>query len=82
VSPDPASAEKVEDLVGLYLNPPTHAIVLSVDETTSIQTLERKQLPLPLRSGRAVRHTHDYKTTRRCRSSPHSRSPPAELPMN
>jgi transposase len=61
VSRDPAFAEKVEDVVGLYLNPPEHAIVLSVDEKTSIQALERTQLPLPLRSGRAVRHTHDYK---------------------
>jgi len=61
VSRDPAFAEKVEDVVGLYLNPPTHAIVLSVDEKTSIQALERTQMPLPLRTGRAVRHTHDYK---------------------
>ena len=61
VSRDPAFIEKVEDVVGLYLNPPEHAIVLSVDEKTSIQALERTQMPLPLRSGRAVRHTHDYK---------------------
>jgi transposase len=61
VSRDPAFVAKVEDIVGLYLNPPTHAIVLSVDEKTSIQALERTQLPLPLRTGRAVRHTHDYK---------------------
>lgn len=61
VSRDPAFAKKVEDVVGLYLDPPEHAIVLSVDEKTSIQALERTQVPLPLRSGRAVRHTHDYK---------------------
>jgi transposase len=61
VSRDPAFAEKVEDVVGLYLNPPAHAIVLSVDEKTSIQAIERTQLPLPLRTGRATRHTHDYK---------------------
>jgi transposase len=61
VSRDPAFVEKVEDVVGLYLNPPAHAVVLSVDEKTSIQALQRTQLPLPLRSGRAVRHTHDYK---------------------
>lgn len=61
VSRDPDFAQKVEDVVGLYLNPPTHAIVLSVDEKTSIQALERTQQPLPLRTGRAVRHTHDYK---------------------
>lgn len=61
VSRDPQFAAKVEDVVGLYLNPPEQAVVLSVDEKTSIQALERTQPPLPLRSGRAVRHTHDYK---------------------
>lgn len=61
VSRDPAFAEKVTDVVGLYLHPPEHAIVLCVDEKTSIQALERTQLPLPLRTGRAIRHTHDYK---------------------
>lgn len=61
VSRDPAFVTKVKDVVGLYLNPPEHAVVLSVDEKTSIQALERTQPPLPLRVGRAVRHTHDYK---------------------
>ena len=61
VSRDPEFASKVKDVVGLYLNPPEHAVVLSVDEKTSIQALQRTQPPLPLRSGRAVRHTHDYK---------------------
>jgi transposase len=61
VSRDPAFVAKVKDVVGLYLNPPEHAVVLSVDEKTSIQALERTQPPLPLRAGRAVRHTHDYK---------------------
>ncbi|MGC4117520.1 MAG: IS630 family transposase [Myxococcales bacterium] len=61
VSRDPAFVAKVKDVVGLYLNPPEHAVVLSVDEKTSIQALERTQLPLPLRKGRARRHTHDYK---------------------
>jgi transposase len=61
VSRDPKFAAKVNDIVGLYLHPPEHAVVLSVDEKTSIQALERTQMPLPLRSGRAVRHTHDYK---------------------
>ena len=61
VSRDPAFAEKVRDVVGLYLHPPEHAVVLSVDEKTSIQALERTQLPLPMRTGRATRHTHDYK---------------------
>jgi transposase len=61
VSRAPAFSQKVKDVVGLYLNPPEHAVVLSVDEKTSIQALERTQLPLPLRKGRARRHTHDYK---------------------
>ena len=61
VSQDPEFASKMRDVVGLYLNPPEHAVVLSVDEKTQIQALERTQPPLPLRSGRAVRHTHDYK---------------------
>jgi len=61
VSRDPAFVAKVRDVVGLYLNPPEHAVVLSVDEKTSIQALERTQRPLSLRSGRAARHTHDYK---------------------
>jgi transposase len=61
VSRDPDFAAKVTDVVGLYLHPPEHAIVLSVDEKTSIQALERTQPPLPLRAGRAVRHTHDYR---------------------
>ena len=61
VSRDPAFVAKVHDVVGLYLKPPDHVVVLSVDEKTSIQALERTQWPLPLRVGRAVRHTHDYK---------------------
>ena len=61
VSRDPKFAEKVADVVGLYLNPPRNAIVLSLDEKTSIQALQRSQLPLPMRKGRAARHTHDYK---------------------
>ena len=60
VSRDPQFAAKVKDVVGLYLKPPEHAVVLSVDEKTSIQAMERTQPSLPLRSGRAVRHTHDY----------------------
>lgn len=61
VSRDPEFASKVRDIVGLYLDPPHNAIVLSLDEKTQIQALERTQLPLPLREGRAARHTHDYK---------------------
>lgn len=61
VSRDPEFAAKVTDVVGLYLNPPQNAVVLSVDEKTQVQALERTQLPLPMREGRAVRHTHDYR---------------------
>ena len=61
VSRDPEFAAKVKDVVGLYLNPPHNAIVLSLDEKTQIQALERSQLPLPLRTGRAATSTHDYK---------------------
>ena len=49
------------DIVGLYLNPPDQALVLSVDEKSHIQALERTQPMLPLRPGKTARHTHDYK---------------------
>ena len=52
---------KVTDVVGLYLAPPERAIVLSVDEKTQIQALDRTQPMLPLRPGQVERHTHDYK---------------------
>jgi transposase len=61
VSRDPEFVAKVEDVVGLYLSPPRKALVLSIDEKTGIQALQRTQLPLPLRKGRAATHTHDYK---------------------
>jgi transposase len=61
VSRDPAFAAKVEDVVGLYLKPPRNALVISLDEKTGIQALQRTQLPLPMRRGRAATHTHDYK---------------------
>jgi len=61
VSNDPKFAEKVEDIVGLYLNPPDKALVLSVDEESQIQTLDRTQPGLPLKKGRAGTMTHDYK---------------------
>ena len=59
-SRDPKLAEKVADVVGLYLNPPAHAVVLSVDEKTQIQALNRTQPLLPLRPGLPARRTHDY----------------------
>src|SRR5438874_6189620 len=61
LSPDPLLIEKVRDIVGLYLNPPDHALVLCVDEKSQIQALDRTQPLLPMRPGQAERHTHDYK---------------------
>jgi transposase len=60
-STDPQLEAKVRDVVGLYLAPPEHAIVLSIDEKTQIQALDRTQPMLPLRSGGPARRTHDYK---------------------
>ncbi|HSW43598.1 MAG TPA: IS630 family transposase [Patescibacteria group bacterium] len=59
-STDPDLVTKVRDVVGLYLNPPERAVVLSVDEKTQIQALDRTQPMLPLRPGQVERHTHDY----------------------
>lgn len=61
ISNDPHFAEKVLDVVGLYMNPPDDAVVLSVDEKTQIQALDRTQPLLPLRPGQVERRTHDYK---------------------
>ena len=61
VSNDPRFAEKLADVVGLYLNPHEHAIVLSVDEKSQIQALDRTQPGLPLKKGRCGTMTHDYK---------------------
>ena len=61
LSRDPNFAERLEDIVGLYVNPPEHAIVLSVDEKSQIQALDRTQPGLPLKKGRAGTMTHDYK---------------------
>lgn len=61
ISNDPNFAEKVVDVVGLYLDPPDNAMVLSVDEKTQIQALDRTQPLLPLRPGQIERRTHDYK---------------------
>jgi transposase len=59
-STDPQFVTKVRDIVGLYLHPPDHAIVLSVDEKSQIQALDRTQPILPLRPGLPERQTHDY----------------------
>jgi transposase len=60
LSPDPQLVEKVRDIVGLYMNPPDHALVLCVDEKSQIQALDRTQPLLPLRPGQVERGTHDY----------------------
>ena len=61
VSRDPQFVEKLEDIVGLYLNPPEHALVLCCDEKSQVQALDRTQPGLPLKQGRAATMTHDYK---------------------
>src|SRR6516164_3623386 len=61
LSRDPESVPKLRDIVGLYVDPPAHAIVLSVDEKSQIQALDRTQPGLPLKPGRLGTMTHDYK---------------------
>jgi transposase len=61
LSNDPQFAEKVVDIVGLYMNPPEHALVLCVDEKSQIQALDRTQKGLPIHPGRLGTMTHDYK---------------------
>jgi transposase len=82
----PEFVEKLRDIVGLYVDPPAHAVVLSVEEKSQIQALDRTQPGLPLKRGRAGTVTHDYKrngtTTlferaRRNRHRPHHAAPPA-----
>ena len=60
-SNDPEFAEKVVDIVGLYMNPPKHAVVVSIDEKSQIQALDRMQPGLPLKPGKCGTMTHDYK---------------------
>ena len=60
-SNDPAFAGKVEDIVGLYMDPPMHTVVLSIDEKSQIQALDRTQPGLPLKPGKCGTMTHDYK---------------------
>ena len=61
LSRDPQFTEKLEDIVGLYLNPPAHAIVLCADEKSQIRALDRTQPGLPMKKGRCGTMTHDYK---------------------
>jgi transposase len=61
LSKDPAFAAKLREIVGLYVDPPAHAVVLSVDEKSQIQALDRTQPGLPIKPGRLGTMTHDYK---------------------
>jgi len=72
LSNDPDFVPKLRDIVGLYVDPPAHAVVLSVDEKSQIQALDRTQPGLPLKKGRGATMTHDYKrhgTTTLCSPS-------------
>ena len=60
ISPDPQLIDKVRDVVGLYMNPPEHAVVLAVDEKSQIQALQRAQPILPMDFGQPERRTHNY----------------------
>ena len=62
ISNDPQFAEKLEDIVDLYLKPPEHALVLCADEKSQIQALDRTQPGLPLKRGRGATMTHDYQS--------------------
>ena len=59
-SQDPEFAAKMTDIVGLYVDPPAHAVVLSIDEKSQIQALDRTQPGLPMKKGRCCTMTHDY----------------------
>jgi transposase len=61
LSKDPRFVEKLHDIVGLYVSPPAHAVVLSIDEKSQIQALDRTQPGLPMKKGRGATMTHDYK---------------------
>ena len=61
LSNDPKFAEKLKEVVGLYIDPPAHAVVLSLDEKSQIQALDRTQPGLPMKKGRCATMTHDYK---------------------
>jgi transposase len=61
VSRDPKFVQKLKDIVGLYMSPPEHALVLCCDEKSQVQALDRTQPGLPMKKGRAATMTHDYK---------------------
>ena len=60
-STDPDFVAKLDDVVGLYMNPPRHAVVVSIDEKSQIQALDRTQPGLPMKRGKCATFTHDYK---------------------
>ncbi len=60
-STDPDFAARLDDVVGLYMNPPRHAVVVSIDEKSQIQALDRTQPGLPMKRGKCATMTHDYK---------------------
>lgn len=64
LSNDPRFAEKVRDVIGFYVAPPEHALVLSIDEKTQIQALARTQASRPMKAGQPETRTHDYKRHR------------------
>jgi hypothetical protein len=61
ISNDPKFADKLKEVVGLYVDPPAHAVVLSIDEKSQIQALDRTQPGLPMKKRRCATMTHDYK---------------------
>ncbi len=61
LSNDPKFVDKLKEVVGLYIDPPDHAVVLSIDEKSQIQALDRTQPGLPMKKGRCATMTHDYK---------------------
>ena len=63
-SRDPGFADKLTDIVGLYVDPPAHAVVLSIDEKSQIQALDRTQPGLPIKPGRCQTMTHDLQAAR------------------
>ncbi|MET3663060.1 putative transposase [Aquamicrobium ahrensii] len=77
LSADPLFVDKMQDIVGLYMSPPTRAVVLCVDEKSQIQALDREQPVLPMVPGVPERRTHTYIVTVRPRCSRRSTLPPA-----
>ena len=69
LSTDPKFAEKLKDVVGLYVDPPAHAVVLSVDEKSQIQALDRTQPGLPMKPGRDAEVGVKWNVQRGCRAS-------------